>query len=199
MIKTILVDDHKLFAEGLERILIGSGHFQMVGKFYDGKSLLNNIQQLSPQLLVSDVELGDLTGLDLITRVKLIHPDIKIVLLSMHEEEVFSNEAVMLGADGYLVKSIEHARLIEALIDITNGKKIFPPTKNAPLKQPSPLSTREMEIMKLLAKGKTSMEIAHALNISDLTVKTHRRNMMRKLKVSNVAALIRITIERGYL
>ena len=190
MIKTVLVDDHKLFAEGLERILTDSGQFQMIGKFYSGKSLLGNIGNLSPHLLISDVELGDFTGLDLISRVRLVHPQIKIVLLSMHEEAVFSNEAITLGADGYLVKSIEHALLIDSLLQVANGKKIFPPTKNKPLNQPSPLSEREMEIMKLLAKGKTSIEISQTLNISDLTVKTHRRNMLRKLNVSNVAALI---------
>lgn len=199
MIQTVLVDDHKLFAEGLERILIDSGHFDMVGKFYTGKSLLAELQHLTPQLLVSDVELGDLTGLDLIARVRLIHPEIKIVLLSMHEEPLFSNEALSLGADGYLVKSIEHARLVDALLEIAAGKKVFPPTKNSPLSKPSPLSEREMEILKLLAKGKTSGEIANALTISELTVKTHRRNMMRKLKVKNVAALITKLMELGHL
>jgi DNA-binding NarL/FixJ family response regulator len=199
LIQTVLVDDHKLFAEGLERILIDTGHFEMVGKFYTGKSLLADIQHLSPQLLVSDVELGDLTGLDLIARVRLIHPEIKIVLLSMHEEPLFSNEALSLGADGYLVKSIEHARLVEALLQIAAGKKIFPPTRHTPLTQPSPLSEREMEILKLLAKGKTSGEIAQALTISDLTVKTHRRNMMRKLKVKNVAAMISKLMGLGHL
>lgn len=199
MIRTILVDDHKLFAEGLERILLDSGHFQIIGKYFSGKNLLASIEDMQPELVITDVELGDLSGLDLISRIRLVHPEVKIVLLSMHEEVLFSNEALALGADGYLVKSIEHARLIEALLIVANGGKVFPATRTAPLHHPSPLSDRETQISKLLAKGKTSWEIAEFLCISELTVKTHRRNMMRKLKVNNVTALISKLMSRGDL
>ncbi len=199
MIKTLLVDDHKIFAEGLERLLTESGHFEIIEKFYDGKSLLENLHLYEPQILIADIELGGLTGLDLITRIRLIKPRTKIVMLSMHEDSVFANESITLGADAFLLKSMEYATLIDSLLQIAEGKKIFPSARKTIRNEPAPISDREMEILKQLIKGKTSHQISEDLKISHLTVKTHRRNMMRKLKVSNVASLIRVTIERGYI
>lgn len=200
MIRTLIIDDHKIFAEGLERLLTESGYFQIVEKFYNGKSLLENLPGYDPQLLIVDIELGGLTGLDLISRIRLTKPQVKIAMLSMHEDSVFANESITLGADGFLLKSMEYSVLINSLLQITQGKKIFPSArKKNQVEQVSPISDRELEILKQLVKGKTSLEISETLKISHLTVKTHRRNMMRKLKVSNVASLIRVTIERGYL
>ncbi len=197
-IRTALADDHKLFCEGLERVLAETGKFHIVGKFHNGQNLLEHLGSCKPDLLVIDVEMPMLNGFDTIKRIRLNNPDLKIAVLSMHEESVFSHEAFTLGANAYLNKSMESAALIEALLDAHNGKKIFPVFNNVS-KIESPFSDREYEILRMIASGKTSEQIADRLHISHLTVKAHRRNMMRKLNVNNAAELVSKALEMGFL
>lgn len=197
-ISVILADDHKLFCEGLERVLSESGKFKVVGKFHNGQSLLENLNNLNADLLIIDVEMPLLNGFDTIKRIRINNPTLKIVVLSMHEESVFSHEAFTLGANAYLNKSMESAALIESLLAAYDGKKIFSSFSNV-TKVESPFSDREYEVLKLIASGKTSEQIAERLHISHLTVKAHRRNMMRKLHVNNAAELISKALEMGFL
>lgn len=198
MIKTVLADDHKLFCDGLERVLNDSGHFQVLQKFYNGQTLLEKINVHNPDLLIIDVEMPNLNGFDAIKRIRLNNTASKIVVLSMHEENVFSQEAFMLGADAYLNKSMESSQLIESLLKTVQGQKLFPQPATA-TRIESPFSDREHEILRLIASGKTSEQIAERLKISHLTVKAHRRNMMRKLNVNNAAELITKALEMGFL
>lgn len=198
MIRTILADDHKLFCDGLERVLAESGKFVVVHKAYNGQSLLENLPHLSFDLLVIDVEMPLINGFDTIKRIRLNNPGCTIVVLSMHEESVFLQEAFMLGANGYLVKSMDSAYLIDSLLAACGGSKIFPESIGN-VKAETPFSTREQQILRLIAAGRTSEEIASQLKISELTVKTHRRNMMRKLNVNNAAKLVSKALEMGYL
>lgn len=198
MIRTVLADDHKLFCDGLEKVLAESGYFNVIHKAHNGQSLLEHLPELNFDLLVIDVEMPLINGFDTIKRIRLNNPDSTIVVLSMHEESVFSQEAYLLGANGYLNKSLDSSQLIDSLLRACAGSKIFPATTRPP-KIESPFSAREQEILQLIASGKTSEQIAHRLKISDLTVKTHRRNMMRKLHVNNAAKLISKALEMGYL
>jgi DNA-binding NarL/FixJ family response regulator len=198
LIRTILADDHRLFCDGLEHVLSDSGRFEVIGKFYNGRSLLDDIQSFNPDLLVIDVEMPHLNGFDAIKRIRLNNSTTKIVVLSMHEEAVFSQEAYMLGADGYLNKSMESMQLVESLLKACDGEKIFPAASRVS-KIETPFSDRETEILKLVSTGKTSEQIAERLKISPLTVKAHRRNMMRKLNVNNTAELISKALEMGFL
>jgi DNA-binding NarL/FixJ family response regulator len=198
LIRTVLADDHKLFCDGLERVLNDSGHFQIIQKFYNGHTLLEKIQVHNPELLIIDVEMPNINGFDVIKRIRLNNSIAKIVVLSMHEETVFSQEAFMLGADAYLNKSMESMHLIDSLLKTCEGAKLFPPAATV-TKIESPFSDREHEILRLIASGKTSEQIAERLKISHLTVKAHRRNMMRKLDVNNAAELITKALEMGFL
>jgi len=198
MIKTVLADDHKLFVDGLEKVLSSSGHFKVIHKAYNGNSLLEHLPDLDFDLLVIDVEMPLINGFDTIKRIRLNNADCTIVVLSMHEETVFSQEAFLLGANGYLNKSMDSSQLIESLLKACSGTKIFPEASRTP-KIDSPFSAREHEILQLIASGKTSDQIAERLKISDLNVKTHRRNMMRKLNVNNAAKLVSKALEMGYL
>jgi DNA-binding NarL/FixJ family response regulator len=198
LIRTVLADDHKLFCDGLERVLNDSGHFEVVQKFYNGQALLEKIHSLKPELLIIDVEMPLINGFDAIKRIRLNNTDSKIVVLSMHEETVFSQEAFMLGADAYLNKTMESIHLIESLLKTCQGVKIFP-ASSMTTKIDSPFSDREHEILRHIASGKTSEQIADRLKISHLTVKAHRRNMMRKLNVNNAAELITKALEMGFL
>jgi two-component system invasion response regulator UvrY len=198
MIRTVLADDHKLFCDGLERVLSDSGHFTIVYKAHNGQSLLEKLPRLAFDLLIIDVEMPLINGLDTIKRIRVNNPNCTIVVLSMHEEGVFSQEAFLLGANGYLNKSMDSSQLIDSVLAACSGSKVFP-MKIAVPKIQSPFSDRELQILRLIASGKTSDDIAHNLKISELTVKTHRRNMMRKLNANNTAQLVSKALELGYL
>lgn len=139
-----------------------------------------------------------LNGLDVVKRIRLSDQQIKIVVLSMHEENIFANEAMLVGANAYLVKSIESSDLIQALLSVCSGNQIFPRAEAA-LQFQSPLSDREHEILRLVSCGKTSDVIANELKISFLTVKAHRRNIMRKLNSRNTAELLKKAMQMGLL
>lgn len=198
MINTVLADDHKLFCEGLERLLNETEQFRLLATFYNGTDLLNEIEQINPDLVLLDLEMPGMHGLEVIHRVRAKNPATKIIVLSMHEENVYSKEAHFQGADGYLPKSIESQTLVESILRVYNGDKVFP---KFILDKPegSLLSARELDILKLVAEGKTSDNIAAMLRLSELTVKTHRRNIMNKLNVNNTAELIRLAIDRGLI
>lgn len=198
MIKTILADDHKLFCDGLQRVLEDSGHFTVIHKAHDGQSLLEALPELEFDLLLIDVEMPYINGLDTIKRIRLSNPAATIVVLSMHEEAVFAQEAMALGANGYISKSTDSSQLIHSLIRACEGSQVFPEAARIS-RIKSPFSTREEEILRLIASGRTSEQISRRLNISELTVKTHRRNMMRKLNVNNTAQLVSKALEMGYL
>lgn len=199
MIKTVLADDHKLFCDGLERVLTESGNFEVIGKFHNGQTLLEFLQTNSPELLVMDVEMPTLNGFETIKRIRVNNPKLVVAILSMHEESVFSNEAFMLGANAYLNKSMDSAQLIESLTEAYKGNRLFPAFTASVEKIESPFSEREYEILRLIASGKTSEQIADKLKISHLTVKAHRRNMMRKFNVNNAAELVSKALEMGFL
>jgi DNA-binding NarL/FixJ family response regulator len=198
LINTILVDDHSLFCDGLERVLAETQKFHIVKKANSGKSLLNAPIDPTVNLLIIDIEMPGMNGLDVIRRIRLKNQHLKIVVLSMHEEIAYSNEAHTVGADAFLSKTLESSALVDILLKIIEGETVF--VKKAPGKENNTLlSDREMEVLRLLAKGKTSKEIGNELNISPLTIKAHRRNMIKKLKVSNSTELISKVMEGGIL
>lgn len=198
MIKTVLVDDHRLFSEGLERLLSESHQFEVLKKFSDGRNLLEYLQHESPDLVILDIEMPSLNGLDILKRLSLTDLKSKIVFLSMHEDAIYAREAYTLGAFGLLNKSMESSLLIESLLRIYQGTKVFP-NMTVKIINDSPLSDREITILKLIARGLTSEEIASQLKISPLTVKSHRKNMIQKLKAKNSNELLVKAFERGII
>jgi DNA-binding NarL/FixJ family response regulator len=199
--KVVLADDHKLFSDGLKKLLEDSSHFIVLKQFTKGDVLLDGLVELRPTLLVMDIEIiGELNGLEVLRRIRLNDKSLKVVLLSMHEEPVYWREAAEAGADAYLTKSIESAILIQHLIRVVNGEKIFPLQSHTdPTDEDLILSKQERRVVKLIAEGKTSEEIASLLGISGLTVKVHRRNMMKKMGVETSAELISRCFGKGIL
>ena len=199
MIRTIIVDDNRLFSEGLKNLLEGSGHFQVLEQFQDGRSLLENLDRLNPELILLDIDIPGINGLDILERLRVKDQVVKIVMLSMHEENIYSREAASSGASAYLTKSIEGSSLIQFLLRIIQGDKIFPQVSSASLAEIKILSKKEIKILELIAAGKTSVQIADMLGISSLTVRSHRKNMMRKLEANSSAELISIAFSKGVL
>lgn len=194
-----MADDHRLFCDGLERLLNEHGAFRVIEKYHDGKKVLDGVARLKPDLLIVDIEMPGLNGLEVISRTRLLNSHVKIVVLSMHEESIYSRESSALGANAYMVKSVESNILIASLLRICQNETA--PTDATTARQPadSILSAREHQILQMLSKGKTSVEIAEDLSIAFHTVKTHRRNIMRKLNAKNTAELLTKAIATGIL
>lgn len=196
---TVLVDDHVIFCDGLEKLLNDSDYFEVTGKFHTSGTFLHAQEAITKlQLLILDIEMPELNGLELVRRIRQKDSDLKIVILSMHDESTYVREAHQSGANGYLVKSVDSNTLIKNLTQIMQGENIFPalPSKS---KTSSPLSEQETRIVKLIATGINSKEIALHLNLSPLTVQAHRRNILKKLNVNNTAELIRLSISKGFI
>jgi len=198
MIRTIIVDDHKLFADGIARLLNDAQRFEVVSKFNSGTSFLQALPIPSIDLVIIDVDMPALSGFDVIRRLRSQNKTVKIVVVSMHETLAYSNEAAELGANGYLVKSLDSHALVTRLREIMDGENFFL-KKVKIIETVSLLSKRETEVLQLMAKGKTSDEISALLNISVVTVKAHRTNIFRKLEVKNAAELIMKAFHLGLL
>ncbi len=200
MTLTILADDHKLFSDGLKHLLEESQHFKVVKQFTRGNDLLEHIEELNADLLLLDISIPGANGLDILKRIRLKDKNLKIVMLSMHEETIYLREAYLAGADAYLTKSLDSSLLIRHLLHIIQGNKIFPVINFSTIKTESRLlSKQEIRILRLIADGKTNDQIATELSISCLTVKSHRRNMIKKLKAESSAELVSIGFNKGIL
>jgi len=197
MIKTVLADDHKVFCDGLAKLLTDTQNFEIINKFHHGQDLLENIYDLPLDLLILDFQMPGLNCEEVIQRIRIVRQNLKIIVLSMHEESIYSKKVIMAGANAYLTKSIDSETLIESIIKTMNNEEIK--TRNLPVKSKSILSKQEMAIVKMIADGKNSNLIGQLLNISPLTVKAHRRNIIRKLGVNNSSELIKIVIAKGIL
>ncbi|MBL7851937.1 MAG: response regulator transcription factor [Cyclobacteriaceae bacterium] len=197
MIRTVLIDDHRVVTEGLRRLLSETGSFEVVATFSDGQTFLSSLHELSPALIIIDIEMAGLDGLEVIRRVRSRQSEAIIVVMSMHEEEGFIAAARKAGANGCFPKSKDPGQLASWLLELISHPEAMPMKV---LREKSPLLSRQEQlILRYVADGKTSQEIADALFISPLTVKTHRQNLFRKLNASNSAALVRIALDQGLI
>jgi DNA-binding NarL/FixJ family response regulator len=197
-IKVLLIDDHHLFLDGLELVLKKSKQFHVVGKLSDPFQAIDLLSRTEAEMVLLDIQMPGINGIDLLKRILSRHPLVKVVMISMHEEDEFIQEVTTLGAYGFLSKSTDSSLMLEDLVRISKGLKVFPKRakKAAPTEH---FSERELEILRLLAKGKNSFEIAEQLFITLNTVKTHRRNMLRKLKASNTSQLLKIGFDNNLI
>lgn len=197
MIRTVLIDDHRVVTEGLRRLLNETGTFEVVATFSDGQTFLSALQELSPELIIVDIEMSGLDGLEVIRRVRNQQSEAIIVVMSMHEEDAFVAAARKAGANGYFPKSKDPGKLSQWLLELVSNPDAVP--QKVLREKTSLLSRQEQLILRQIAEGKTSQEIAEALSISPLTVKTHRKNLLRKLQAANSAVMVRIATDRGLL
>jgi DNA-binding NarL/FixJ family response regulator len=201
----VLVDDHALFRQGIKKIIEEVDDLQVVGEAKDGLELLELLKEMSPALVILDISMPNLRGLEAAREIKGLYPHTKILLLTMHKKKDFLQQGVEAGVDGFLVKEDADTELLQAVQAIRKGEKFYSPllsTRLADLArhrgQADPLTKREKEIAKLLAEGKSSKEIAQLLYISIFTVRRHRDNIMRKLDLKGLADLVRYAMEQGY-
>ncbi len=202
-IKIILADDHKIFLDGMVSLLSEVENFEIAGTVNSGEELLGEIENLKSDIIITDITMKGISGLEVTKLIKKEHPSLKVLILSMHSNYEFIQNSVKAGADGYLPKDTSIKELIEAINTINNGGQYFSKeiteyffnnyiqnyrTEQNLMEQES-LTQREIEILKLSASGLTNKEIAEKLFISIKTVDTHKNHILQKLKLKNSAQL----------
>lgn len=197
--RVIVVDDHQLVVDGLARIIKSSENFELVATAHRGQDLLDLLKALSPlpDLILMDIDMPVLNGIETAKVVKKNYPSVLIVILSMHEESSYYNRVVAVGARGFIMKTASQSELINALEKISQGSTYFSFHKpigdnlTNPTFDPVDLTKREIEILKKISLGMTNSEISDQLGISVRTVDTHRTNLKRKVGATSIAELVR--------
>jgi DNA-binding NarL/FixJ family response regulator len=207
----ILADDHLMFRNGIKRIIEDSQNLSVIGEAGDGLQLLELLKKTKPDMVILDISMPKLRGLETTLEIKARYPDIKVLILTMHRNKEYLLQAVSAKADGYLLKEDTDRQLIVAIESIRAGKIFLSPLmsedlsqnllgfiENADLSIDEALSLREREVLTLLAEGKSSKEIADLLFISTRTVEHHRASINKKLKINNIVDLVKYAIRKGY-
>lgn len=200
----LLADDHAIVAEGLATLL--KGHFDLVGTVGDGSQLLEAARALQPDVIVADMAMPVLSGLEALRQLKAERIDAKVIFLTMHADAQLATEALRAGASGYVLKHSAGEELMRAIHEVLEGRVYLTPlltkdvitTLTEPTTQPAvQLTTRQREVLQLIADGRRMKEIAATLQLSTRTVETHKYQMMRALGVDSTAALVRYAIGLG--
>jgi DNA-binding NarL/FixJ family response regulator len=209
--KILLVDDHALIREGVRALLTLHQEFEVVGEAMDGKEAIRLTEKLFPTLVLMDLSMPRMGGVEAIREIKKKWSKIKILALTVNESEEYVSEALKAGADAYLLKDSTHQELIQAIRNVLNGKRVLSAgisekviegylsgKKSSTIKTPwETLTHREREVLKLIGEGLKNNEIADFLYISPHTVEKHRSNIMEKLNLHSVSALTAYAIEKG--
>ena len=202
----VLADDHIMFRQGVKRIIEETPGLEVVGEANDGLELLRLLKARLPELVILDISMPHLRGLEATREIKKLYPRVKVIFLTMHRTREFLQQALEAGADGFLLKEDADLELLRAIQMVRGGKKFISTLLSTEMADlalrdqsaaPDPLSPREKTIVKLLVEGKTPKEIADLLYISVFTVRRHRENILRKLNLKNLADLIRYALSRG--
>ncbi len=207
----VLADDHTILREGLRALLTADPSFEIVGEARDGREAVRCVERLGPDLLLMDLSMPRMSGMDAIREVKKRYPKTKIIALTVHKTEEYLLATLQAGADGFVLKDATHGELIMAIKSVMGGKAYLSPgvsekviegylegkKSNRSLSTWDSLSQREREVLKLIAEGYKNKEIAEDLCISLKTVEKHRANLMKKLDLHNAAALTVYAVDKG--
>ncbi len=205
--RVLLADDHRMVAEGLKSLL--ASEFELVGVVEDGRALLEAAKKLQPQVIVADLTMPHLNGIDALPHLKKDNPGIKVIFLTMHQEAAYARRALEAGASGYVLKHSAPAELVTAIqaglkdqtyVTPVLAGEVFQSLQRGPGKAADPvakLTPRQREIIQLLAEGRSAKEIADSLAISARTVEYHKYQMMESLGLHTNAELILFAIKHG--
>jgi DNA-binding NarL/FixJ family response regulator len=203
-----------MFRQGLKRILEERSDLQVVGEVDCGLELLKLLQRLVPDLIILDISMPNLRGLEAIREIKITHSNVKILVLTMHKDMEYLHQAITAGAEGYLLKEDADSELFSAIDRVRQGGKYVSPKLSEELAEdwvkttrrgdkpsfePEKVTIREREVLKLIVEGKSNKEIGSLLFISARTVERHRANIMEKLNLKKTADLVKYAIQKGYV
>jgi DNA-binding NarL/FixJ family response regulator len=211
MYKIVLAEDHVLVREGIKKIIEALPGLQIVGEAGDGSELLELLKDLAVDMVILDISMPLLPGIEATREIKKAYPDVKVLILTMHKKKEYLDNAIAAGVDGYLLKEDAPKELLNAIDKIRQGMIYVSPllssdlatlyvqSRRQALDEPlDPLSPREIEIITLIAEGKSSKEIASILFLSFRTIQNHRTKIMKKLNLKKNTDLVRYAIRKGY-
>lgn len=198
-IKIFLVDDHKIFVEGVANLLSDQPDLNIMGWTYDGKSAIEFLRENSIDIVLTDIQMPGMTGIELTQKIKEEFPHIRIIALSMFDKKEIVQELISSGAEGYLLKDIEKSELLTAIKKVASGEYYYSSSIAGILMksitEKDLLTKREKEIIKLIAEENTNSMIAEKLFISEHTVESHRKNIFRKTNAKSIVGLIKYAYE----
>lgn len=209
--KVLIADDHQLFREGLVNLISSAPDIEVIAEAKDGKEATEKSQKLKPDVVLIDIGMPVMNGIEATRIIKKDNPKIKVIAVSMHSDRQFVKGVLEAGADGYLLKNCTYRQLIEAVQSVISGKKYLsdditemviqgyldPVDENS--ESQNELSEREMEVLKLYAEGKSTREIGEKLFISVKTVGTHKQHIFEKLDINNNADMVKYAIKEGLI
>lgn len=207
-LRVVLADDHALFRAGLRALLHSFQGIQVVGEAGNGHEAIQLVERERPDLVLMDIAIPELTGLEATARITKALPKVRIIILSMHANEEYVRQALQAGASGYLMKGAEPSELELAVKAVMRGDTYLTPAvskkmvddylrQNSADAKSGALSPRQREVLKLIAEGRSTKEIAGHLDLSVKTVEGHRAELMRRLEIHDVAGLVRYAIRIG--
>jgi DNA-binding NarL/FixJ family response regulator len=210
MTTIVLADDHLVVRRGMKSLLEAESDFELVGETGDGLEAVQLAERQKPDVLVLDLMMPGLNGIEVTRQVRKRSPHTQIIILSMHGNDEYVLEALRNGANGYVLKDAGATELVQAVRAVSGGERFLSPvlaeraidayvrhTEETTLDRYETLTDREREVLHLAAEGLTNVEIAARLSLSPRTVENHRANMMRKLGITNQTELVRYAIKRG--
>ncbi|MBX3330943.1 MAG: response regulator transcription factor [Nitrospira sp.] len=210
-LRILLVEDHALVRAGMKALLQKIEGIEVVADTGDGLEAVKYVQTAAPDLVLMDIAMPGLNGLDATARVVKESPTTRVILLSMHANEEYLRQALQVGASGYLLKGAELAELELAIKTVSRGETYLTPavaryavdayrvTSEGPSGPLAKLSMRQREVLQLIAEGQTTKDIAHRLNLSVKTVETHRSQLMERLDIHDVPGLVRFAMRVGLI
>ncbi|PKN32958.1 MAG: DNA-binding response regulator [Deltaproteobacteria bacterium HGW-Deltaproteobacteria-19] len=211
-IRILLADDHKIFRDGLRSLIEREPEMEIVGEAENGRKAARLAEKLAPTVIIMDVSMPDMNGIEAARNITSAMPDVRLIALSMHSDRRFVLGMLEAGAAGYLLKDCAYEELAGAIRHVVRGNTYLSPKitdvvvkgylSKGTLSQPeatSPLTSREREILQLIAEGHSTKEIASHVCLSIKTVETHRRNIMEKLGIHSVAELTKYSIREGLI
>lgn len=213
-ITVLLADDHMIVREGLKKLLESESDIAVTGEASTGRQAVDLTQKLHPDVVIMDIAMPQMNGLEATRQILKADPKVKIIILSAHSDDAYVESVTALGAVGYLIKQTSAHFLSEAIREVHKGNTFFSPTvskrfikrqqesldrKGMPKADLSRLSSREMEVLQLITEGEANKQIAERLSISIKTVEKHREHLMHKLDIHDTAGLTRYAIETGII
>jgi two-component system response regulator NreC len=213
MIRILLADDHAIIRRGLRLILQEQPDFEVVGEAGDGKEAVNLTESLTPDVVVLDISMPGMNGIEAARQISSKQPQTALIVLSMHSDEAYVLRALKAGVRGYLLKESPESDFIQAIHCVKEGKAFFSPAVSRLLAEDyvrqsqekdiedsfDLLTVREREILQLIAEGRSNKEVAANLNLSVYTVETHRGNIMTKLNLHSIPELVLYAVRKGII
>jgi DNA-binding NarL/FixJ family response regulator len=193
-VKLLVADDHKIFRQGINKLLEEESDLQVVGEAADGREAVKKATELKPDVILMDIAMANLNGLEATKQIKKVLPSVKVIMLTMHKNEEYILQSFQAGASGYILKEGAVEELVSAIRSIHSDKSFLSPSISKTLID---AYLRKMETLQLIAEGYTNREVAKQLFISVKTVEAHRAHIMQKLNIHDIAKLVKYAIQKG--